>query len=79
MKKSGREPRPVGIGAHLEKIAELGDWRGETSAECAAHQESSPDVVEEWKWMGTPIGRTTASSALANPQEGRSLLSRARL
>jgi hypothetical protein len=55
--KVGREPRPVGIGAHLEKkIAELGDWRGETLSRMRKLiKEADPDVVEEWKWMGTPI------------------------
>lgn len=39
-----------------EKIAELGDWRGDTLARMRAHiREADPDVVEEWKWMGTPV------------------------
>lgn len=39
-----------------EKIAELGDWRGDTLARMRALiKEADPDVVEEWKWMGTPI------------------------
>jgi len=38
------------------RIAELGDWRGETLARMRRLiQETVPDVVEEWKWMGTPI------------------------
>jgi hypothetical protein len=38
------------------RIAELGDWRGETLARMRRLiQEEDPDVVEEWKWMGTPI------------------------
>ena len=54
--KAGREPRPVGIGTHLEKIAELGDWRGETLGRMRELiKEADPDVVEEWKWMGTPV------------------------
>ena len=37
------------------KIAELGDWRGETLARMRALiRKADPDVVEEWKWMGTP-------------------------
>lgn len=36
-------------------IAELGDWRGETlSTMRKLIKEADPDVVEEWKWMGTP-------------------------
>lgn len=38
------------------RIAELGDWRGETLARMRRLiQEADPDVVEEWKWMGTPV------------------------
>lgn len=34
-----------------ERIAELGDWRGETLARIRALiKEAVPDVVEEWKW-----------------------------
>ena len=39
-----------------KRIAELGDWRGETLGRIRKLiQESDPDVVEEWKWMGTPV------------------------
>ncbi len=38
------------------KIASLGDWRGKTLAKMRALiKEADPDVVEEWKWMGTPV------------------------
>ena len=38
------------------KIAELGDWRGETLATVRALiLEADSEVVEEWKWMGTPV------------------------
>jgi hypothetical protein len=38
------------------RIAELGDWRGETLAHVRRLiHEADPEVVEEWKWMGTPI------------------------
>jgi hypothetical protein len=38
------------------RIAELGDWRGETLAGVRAliHQ-ADPEVVEEWKWRGVPV------------------------
>jgi hypothetical protein len=39
-----------------DKIAELGDWRGKTLARMRALiKEADPDVLEEWKWMGTPV------------------------
>jgi hypothetical protein len=38
------------------RIAELGDWRGKTLARMRKLiKEAEPDVVEEWKWMGTPV------------------------
>lgn len=38
------------------RIRELGDWRGEMLARLRAliHQ-ADPEVIEEWKWMGTPV------------------------
>ncbi|MBW8744120.1 MAG: DUF1801 domain-containing protein [Sphingomonas sp.] len=37
------------------RIAELGDWRGETLARIRALiREEEPEVVEEWKWRGVP-------------------------
>src|SRR4051812_44417397 len=39
-----------------EKIRELGDWRGEMLSRVrAAITAADPEVVEEWKWMGTPV------------------------
>ena len=39
-----------------DKIAELGDWRGKTLARMRGLiMEADPDVVEEVKWMGTPV------------------------
>jgi hypothetical protein len=39
-----------------KRIAELKDWRGETLGKMRKLiKEADPDVVEEWKWMGTPI------------------------
>jgi hypothetical protein len=39
-----------------KKIAELGDWRGETLGRMRQLiKEADPNIVEEWKWMGTPV------------------------
>ena len=54
--------KPVSIDAATastlidQRITDLGDWRGETLARMRKliHQ-AAPDVVEEWKWMGTPV------------------------
>ncbi|OJU41852.1 MAG: hypothetical protein BGN99_18920 [Alphaproteobacteria bacterium 65-37] len=38
------------------RIAELGDWRGETLARVRdLIKQAVPDVVEEWKWRGVPV------------------------
>jgi hypothetical protein len=38
------------------RIAELGDWRGKTlSTMRALIKSADPEVIEEWKWMGTPV------------------------
>ena len=39
-----------------ERIKELADWRGKTLAKVRAIiHEAEPEIVEEWKWMGTPV------------------------
>jgi hypothetical protein len=38
------------------RIAELGDWRGDTLSRMRKLiKAADPGVVEEWKWMGTPV------------------------
>ena len=38
------------------KINELGDWRGKTLAKVREIiHKADPEIVEEWKWMGTPV------------------------
>jgi hypothetical protein len=57
--KMKSQPKAVGKAASKlisKRIAELGDWRGDTLARMRALiREADPDVVEEWKWMGTPV------------------------
>lgn len=39
-----------------EKIAELGDWRGEMLRRVRELiKEADPEIIEEWKWRGTPV------------------------
>ena len=53
-------------------IAKVGDWRGERLAEIRALiREVDPDVVEEWKWMGTPVWSHDGMYVLANPHKGK--------
>ena len=38
------------------KINQLADWRGKTLAKVRAIiHKADPEIVEEWKWMGTPV------------------------
>ncbi|MCV3735631.1 DUF1801 domain-containing protein (plasmid) [Rhizobium sp. TRM96647] len=59
MTTSGSKTAPVGEDpARLidARIAELGDWRGETLAQVRSLvREAVPDVIEEWKWRGVPV------------------------
>src|SRR5712671_2424969 len=56
MKKSSASPDQSASQLISQRIAELGDWRGETLSRMRKLiQQADPDVVEEWKWMGTPV------------------------
>jgi hypothetical protein len=56
MKKPDASPGQPASELISNKIAQLADWRGETLARMRKLiQQADPDVVEEWKWMGTPV------------------------
>jgi hypothetical protein len=52
-------PRPIHVTPSElidARIAELDDWRGDTLARIRKLiHEADPDVVETWKWKGTPV------------------------
>ena len=53
-----KKPAPVESASALidRRIEELGDWRGKMLAQLRAIiHEADPEIVEEWKYMGTPI------------------------
>src|SRR3954451_8408820 len=53
-----KKPVPEKSAAELvdERIRELGDWRGKLLARVRKIiHEADPEIVEEWKWMGTPV------------------------
>src|SRR5437870_11431254 len=51
MKKSGASQGPSASELISKRIAELGDWRGDTLSRMRKLiKEADPDVVEEWKW-----------------------------
>ena len=56
MTKSAASPSKKASELISRQFAKLGDWRGETLSRMRALiKEADPDVVEELKWMGTPI------------------------
>jgi hypothetical protein len=55
-----------------EMIAEIGDWRGQRLAEIRKLiHEVDPEVIEDWKWMGTPVWSHGGMYALANAHKDK--------
>jgi hypothetical protein len=53
-------------------IAELTDWRGETFAGIRKSiLEADRAIVEEWKWMGSPVWSRDGMIAVANAHKGK--------
>jgi hypothetical protein len=65
--------RESGASKRIDRmIADLGDWRGARLAEIRALiHEADPEVLEEWKWMGTPVWSHEGMYALANAHKGK--------
>lgn len=56
MKKAGASQGQPASELISKRIAELGDWRGETLGRMRRLiREADPDVVEAWKWRGVPV------------------------
>jgi hypothetical protein len=56
MEKSGANQGQSASELISARIAELGDWRGETLGQIRKLiKEADSDAVEEWKWRGTPV------------------------
>jgi hypothetical protein len=55
-----------------ELIAGLADWRGETFARIRKTiLETDGEIVEEWKWMGSPVWSRDGMIAVANAHKGK--------
>jgi len=53
-------------------IAELTDWRGKTFASMRKSiLEADPGIIEEWKWMGSPVWSHSGMIAVANAHKGK--------
>ena len=56
MKNPAVNEAPSASDLITKRIADLSDWRGETLGRMRKLIKAAvPDVVEEWKWMGTPV------------------------
>ena len=53
-------------------IAELTDWRGKTLASIRKIIiEADREIIEEWKWMGSPVWCHDGIIAVANAHKGK--------
>jgi len=53
-------------------IAGIDDWRGDRMAEIRKLiHEADPDVMEDWKWMGTPVWSNNGMYVLANAHKAK--------
>ncbi|REG28010.1 hypothetical protein ATI61_109352 [Archangium gephyra] len=66
-------PAPLSASERItQMIASLGDWRGERLAGIRKLiHEADPEVVEDWKWMGTPVWSHNGMYVLANPLKAK--------
>jgi hypothetical protein len=64
-----RRPVPAESASGLidEVIEELGDWRGKTLAKVREIiREADPEIIEEWKWRGSPVWSRDGIIAVGN-------------
>ena len=55
-----------------KRIAELADWRGDVLAKLRKIiHDADPEVIEEWKWMGTPTWSHDGIFALVNAHKDK--------
>jgi hypothetical protein len=55
-----------------ELIASLTDWRGKTLATLRKTiLEADPEIIEEWKWMGSPVWSRDGMIAVANAHKDK--------
>ena len=53
-------------------IAGIPDWRGKTFASIRKTiLEADPEIIEEWKWMGSPVWSRDGMIAVANAHKGK--------
>jgi hypothetical protein len=64
---------PVNPSQRIDRlIAELTDWRGKTFAGIRKSiLEADREIIEEWKWMGSPVWSRDGMIAVANAHKGK--------
>ena len=72
-KAIAKASEPLSASQRIDRmIANVGDWRGERLAEIRKLiHEVDPEVVEEWKWMGTPVWSHQGMYVLANAHKDK--------
>jgi hypothetical protein len=69
-----KRPVPVESASELidEMIAELADWRGKTLASVRKSiLAADPEIIEEWKWMGSPVWSRDGMIAVGNAHKDK--------
>jgi hypothetical protein len=69
-----KKPVPVESASALidELIAKLTDWRGKTLASVRKSiLEADPEIIEEWKWMGSPVWSCGGMIAVGNAHKDK--------
>jgi len=69
-----KRPVPVESASALidEMIAELADWRGKTLASVRKSiLAADPEIIEEWKWMGSPVWSRDGMIAVGNAHKDK--------
>src|SRR3977135_574124 len=69
-----KKPVPVESASALidDKIAKLTDWRGKTLASIRKSiLEADREIIEEWKWMGSPVWSHDGIIAVGNAHKDK--------
>src|SRR5580693_7941090 len=69
-----KRPAPIESASELidEMIAELTDWRGKTLASVRKSiLAADPEIIEEWKWMGSPVWSHDGMIAVGNAHKDK--------
>src|SRR5882762_5112373 len=71
--QNSRHQDPMDPSERIDRmIAELTDWRGKTFASLRKSiLEADREIIEEWKWMGSPVWSRDGMIAVANAHKGK--------